>query len=105
MVTDARSLLWLFNIGAETGNAKLLRWALRIQSYDFDLEYRKGKANITADCLSRSIAVESISVASSDPDHEDLMDRVREEPTKFSDYRIVDNTVPLRQSWRPPNRS
>ncbi|XP_062537882.1 uncharacterized protein LOC134206209 [Armigeres subalbatus] len=63
VVTDARSLLWLFNIGTESGNAKLMRWALRIQAYDFDLEYRKGKSNITADCLSRSIEVDVLTIS------------------------------------------
>lgn len=93
VVTDARSLLWLFNIGAETGNAKLMRWALRIQAYDFDLEYRKGKSNITADCLSRSIEVDVVTVTQSDLVYEELLDRIRQDPLKFQDYRIVDGRI------------
>lgn len=93
VVTDARSLLWLFNVGAETGNAKLLRWALRIQAYDFDLEYRKGKANITADCLSRSIELDSLSLAQPDVDYEDLMEKIVKNPTKFSDFRVIDGKI------------
>ncbi|KAL9705774.1 hypothetical protein quinque_009292 [Culex quinquefasciatus] len=88
VITDARSLLWLFNVGAETGNAKLLRWALRIQAYDFDLEYRKGKANITADCLSRSIEVDAVRVTLPDDEYEEQIENITGNPTKFSDYRL-----------------
>lgn len=93
VVTDARSLLWLFNVGTETGNAKLLRWALRIQAYDFDLEYRKGKANITADCLSRSIEIDTITVAEPDFEYEDLIDKIQAEPGKHPDFRVIDGQV------------
>ncbi|XP_039435333.1 uncharacterized protein LOC120417379 [Culex pipiens pallens] len=93
VITDARSLLWLFNVGAETGNAKLLRWALRIQAYDFDLEYRKGKANITADCLSRSIEVDAVRVTLSDDEYEEQIENITGNPTKFSDYRVIDGRI------------
>lgn len=91
MVTDARSLLWLFKIGAESGNSKLLRWALRIQSYDIQLEYRKGKSNITADCLSRSI--ESLAVFQIDPDYEELAAKIASSPTEYADYRVIDGRI------------
>ncbi|KAL9699203.1 hypothetical protein quinque_002644 [Culex quinquefasciatus] len=93
VITDARSLLWLFNVGAETGNAKLLRWALRIQAYDFDLEYRKGKANITADCLSRSIEVDAVRVTLPDDEYEEQIENITGNPTKFSDYRVIDGRI------------
>ncbi|XP_038121568.1 uncharacterized protein LOC119770554 [Culex quinquefasciatus] len=87
------SLLWLFNVGAETGNAKLLRWALRIQAYDFDLEYRKGKANITADCMSRSIEVDAVRVTLPDDEYEEQIENITGNPTKFSDYRVIDGRI------------
>ena len=34
-------------------SAKLARWALCLQDYDIDIEYRSGKTNQNADCLSR----------------------------------------------------
>ena len=34
-------------------SAKLARWALCLQDYDIDIDYRAGKANQNADCLSR----------------------------------------------------
>ncbi|XP_058827826.1 uncharacterized protein LOC131687751 [Topomyia yanbarensis] len=91
VVTDARSLLWLFTIGVESGNAKLLRWALKIQSYNIELEYRKGRSNILADCLLRSI--ETVSVQVKDGDHRELMARIGKEPAKFPDFRMVGGQV------------
>ncbi|XP_058449045.1 uncharacterized protein LOC131429006 [Malaya genurostris] len=91
VVTDARSLLWLFIIGVESGNAKLLRWALKIQSYDIELEYKKGKNNILADCLSRS--VETISLQQADLEYRNLATRIYKEPTKFPDFRVIDERI------------
>ena len=34
-------------------STKLARWALCLQDYDIDIDYRAGKANQNADCLSR----------------------------------------------------
>lgn len=91
VVTDARSLLWLFTIGVESGNSKLLRWALKIQSYDIELQYRKGKQNITADCLSRS--VETISTVLVDPDYQDMAKQINKDPQNYPDFRIVDGQI------------
>lgn len=91
VITDARSLLWLFTIGVESGNAKLLRWALKIQSYDIDLQYRKGSQNITADCLSRSLNM--INVTSMDPEYCDLIKNITESPQSFKNFRVIDGQV------------
>lgn len=91
VITDARSLLWLFTIGIESGNSKLLRWALKIQSYDVELEYRKGKQNITADCLSRSL--DMISVLAVDPEYEDLRNQINRDPQNYADFRVIDNQI------------
>lgn len=91
VVTDARSLLWLFTIGVESGNSKLLRWALKIQSYDIQLMYRKGANNITADCLSRSINV--IEIGSLDNRYDELMEKIKADPQKHPDYRITDGAI------------
>lgn len=91
VVTDARSLLWLFTIGIESGNSKLLRWALKLQSYDIELEYRKGKLNVTADCLSRSL--EAITATPLDPDYDDLIKQIMRDPQSFPDFRVIDNRI------------
>ncbi|XP_055604558.1 uncharacterized protein LOC129752806 [Uranotaenia lowii] len=90
VVTDARSLLWLFTIGAGTGNSKLIRWALKIQSYDIQLEYRKGSSNITADCLSRSV---DLLDTYADDKYSEEVQKILNNPTKFPDFRITDGKI------------
>ena len=54
--TDHSSLTSLLGAG-NTGRKpmRLLRWASRLQEYNFDVVYRPGKDNSVADCLSRNI--------------------------------------------------
>ncbi|KAL9694328.1 hypothetical protein quinque_013613 [Culex quinquefasciatus] len=70
---------------------KLLSEVFRIQSYDIELEYRKGKQNITADCLSRSL--DAISVAQVDPEYQDLVKQITMDPQAYTDFRVVDGSV------------
>ena len=49
--TDHEALEWLAS--ARYKNAKLERWALRLQEFDFSVQYKKGCENVVADCLSR----------------------------------------------------
>lgn len=53
--TDHSALQWLAS--ARFTNAKLERWALHLQEFDFDVEYIKGSTNVVADFLSRDGAV------------------------------------------------
>ena len=49
--TDNQALQWL-NKAKET-NARLTRWSLLLQPYQFTVEHRKGRTNANADALSR----------------------------------------------------
>lgn len=49
--TDHRPLLWLSSL--KEPNAKLQRWKLKLEEFNFDVEYVKGKDNQVADGLSR----------------------------------------------------
>ncbi|XP_053612629.2 uncharacterized protein LOC128676517 [Plodia interpunctella] len=51
IVTDHRPLKWLFN--HKDPSSKLQRWRLKLEEYDYDIIYRKGKLNSAADALSR----------------------------------------------------
>ena len=51
--TDHKALEYIFE--GKTKNQKLLRWALSIQEFDFEVVYRKGKENGNADGLSRLV--------------------------------------------------
>lgn len=54
--TDHKNLVWLrekaFN------NAKVQRWALRLQEFNFELQHLSGEENVVADCLSRACAAQ-----------------------------------------------
>lgn len=49
--TDHRPLVWLNSL--KEPNMKLQRWKMRLNEYDFEIEYIKGKTNQVADFLSR----------------------------------------------------
>ena len=53
--TDHRALLWIHNV--KDPSSRLLRWRLRMEEYDYKIEYVKGKENEVADCLSRLFSV------------------------------------------------
>ncbi|GMF57707.1 unnamed protein product [Phytophthora fragariaefolia] len=52
VVTDHAALKWLMTSNNLTGN--LHRWALSLQEYEFDVEYRPGSTNVVAGALSRA---------------------------------------------------
>ena len=52
VVTDHCALKWLFGINKNTGS-RLARWALKLQSYKFDVIHIRGRHNGNADALSR----------------------------------------------------
>ena len=49
--TDHAALHWLLTINEPSG--RLMRWRLRLAEFDFEVKYKKGKANAQADALSR----------------------------------------------------
>lgn len=49
--TDHQPLQWLHSL--KEPNSKLFRWKLRLEEFNFDIKYRKGKHNNNADALSR----------------------------------------------------
>ena len=49
--TDHNPLTWLNKM--KDKNQRLLRWALALQTYTFEVKYRKGSQNGNADGLSR----------------------------------------------------
>ena len=49
--TDHNPLTYLKESSAKS--AKLVRWSLALQEFDFELRYKKGKLNVVADALSR----------------------------------------------------
>jgi transposase InsO family protein len=51
--TDHRALVHILRGAAN--NSKLARWALRLQEFNFDVAYLKGRENVLADAMSRML--------------------------------------------------
>lgn len=51
IITDHRPLKWLRE--NQGSNSRLTRWSLLLQTYEFTINYRKGRNHLNADVLSR----------------------------------------------------
>lgn len=61
VITDHASLKWLMSQKDLSG--RLARWSLSLQAFDFQIELRKGAANIVPDALSRVNVDELLTIA------------------------------------------
>ena len=52
IITDHAALKWLSTLG-ETGTGRLVRWALYLQAFDYQIKHRPGTAHANVDALSR----------------------------------------------------
>lgn len=73
--TDHRPLAWLFSL--KDPNSKLIRWRLKLEEYDYDIIYKKGRLNTNADALSR-IQLNALETASIDNNPGDVDENVLE---------------------------
>ena len=55
--TDNQALTWLFN--CKGPSSRILRWRLRLEGYDYVIEYCKGKDNKAAHALSRVLPIQN----------------------------------------------
>ena len=55
LITDQKSVAFMFNskTTSKTKNEKIARWRIELSCFSFDVSYRPGKENLTADTLSR----------------------------------------------------
>jgi hypothetical protein len=51
IVTDHKPLQWLFNL--KEPSSRLVRWRLKLEEFNYNIVYKKGKQNTNADALSR----------------------------------------------------
>ena len=58
LFTDQEAVSFVFDLRkhGKTKNDKILRWRIELSCYEFDIQFRPGVQNVTADCLSRAPA-------------------------------------------------
>ena len=88
LITDHKPLELIFNNPKSKPPARIERWALRLQAYDYKIIYRPGKNN-PADYLSRH--PESFSKSSTDVSH------IAEEYINFIVLESVPKSVTLKE--------
>ena len=56
LVTDKQAVLYMFNQNhrGKIKNDKVMRWRTELGCYSYDIQYRPGKYNQAADCLTSS---------------------------------------------------
>lgn len=109
VITDHVSLKWLMSQKDLSG--RLARWSLKLQSFDFAIEHKKGKDNAVPDALSRVyceslqefelsiIKLDSIDFNSKcfdDSEYVSLKNKIEQEPEKFSLFKIHNNRIFIR---------
>jgi hypothetical protein len=65
VVTDHKALEWLMKHKDPT--SKLMRWAIKLQGYNFTIQHRPGKHNANVDALSRLVTAEPRAQTLRDP--------------------------------------
>jgi len=110
--TDHKPLTWLFSL--KDPQSKLVRWRLKLEEYDYEIEYIKGKSNQVADALSRipnqechthetdDGRTDRATVNSEDSSQEDQLEEIRE-PGKSTVHSDVETTLELPISFKPVN--
>lgn len=84
--TDHRPLTWLFSL--KEPNSKLVRWRLKLEEFDYKIEYKKGKYNTNADALSRIQKPEPLS-------YEEYCNYVKNSKLKNNNTLIIETSQDL----------
>lgn len=81
IITDHSALQWLYK--TKDPHGRLARWAMRLQPFDYEIIYRKGKENLVPDALSRALQpeeIETLDITSEDKDswYKDIEEAVKQ---------------------------
>lgn len=92
IITDHRPLKWLFN--CKDPGSRLVRWRLKLEEFDYKIEYKKGKINSNADALSR-FPVNPIQHEINDSVPSTSEQNVQNSPPMFSPITLDDLDIQL----------
>lgn len=75
LITDQQAVSFMFDSQnhGKIKNNKILRWRIELSTLDFDIKYRPGPLNVSADCLSRAYSAALPGQKSLKEIHEDLV--------------------------------
>jgi len=97
IITDHAALKWLVNI--REANGRLARWAIYLQSFNFEIIHRKGLSHKNVDILSRPVlSIEAETVVDASPKNLDVYED--DAVLHFLKYRKHVNGLPKRQVKR-----
>lgn len=91
--TDHKPLKWLFSL--KEPNSRLVRWRLKLEEYDYSIEYTKGKSNHAADALSRyppKINLNALETSSMDVNLDDIDEIICKEIEQLEPLPILDES-------------
>jgi len=107
IITDHRALIWLFNL--ENPGSRLTRWRLKLEEYQYIIQYKPGSSNTNADALSRihrvvirSSKTTEIKDSPEFPDHSDNLENT-EESNRSDQPEISDTREPIGTQDRTDN--
>lgn len=106
IITDHASLKWLMSQKDLTG--RLGRWSLKLQGFDFNIEHRKGSANVVPDALSRidelvGVVGKPLDLTDSSfqsDEYEKLKTTIRDHQMELPDVEIRGNVIYKRTQFR-----
>lgn len=103
IVTDHASLKWL--MGQKDLSGRLARWSLKLQSFDFEMAYVKGSANVVPDALSRAFVeeldgshlgaatIDLLSPEFQSAEYGELKEVIKANQDRLSDLKVVEPHV------------
>ena len=86
--TDHQALKWLNNCNP---SSRLMRWRLKLEEYEYEIEYTKGKDNAAANALSRIHAITG-QQDTSELDHESLFSKWKQSDELPGRLEITQNS-------------